>query len=127
MSTKVLQNKAWVFQDTDLLSTIGYHRIFGSDKRVNLKSITDNFEFTKSDLYVVMPDDIPFEPDILRYGDGVRESKTQFWIDLLEEYGCKYVTVPSGDHEYKARWLKDYLEEWYDATTNGIRWFERRT
>jgi nicotinamide riboside kinase len=50
---------------------------------------------TKSDLYFVMNDEIPFEEDKLRYGGNKRETDKQFWIDLLEEYGCNYYVVKS--------------------------------
>lgn len=84
------------FHDTDLLSTIGYGRIYdGVDYGKEL--------FRPADLYIVMNDEIPFEEDALRYGGKVRESTKQFWIDLLEEYKCKYYVVkgvtPGEQHE----------------------------
>lgn len=75
---------------------IGYGRIYdGVDYGKEL--------FRPADLYIVMNDEIPFEEDALRYGGKVRESTKQFWIDLLEEYKCKYYVVkgvtPGEQHE----------------------------
>lgn len=84
------------FHDTDLLSTIGYYRIFGTPPGEDT-FIETRFKRTKSDLYIVLDTNIPFEPDPLRYGGDVRESDTQFWIDLLNEYDCNYYVVQSHD------------------------------
>lgn len=89
-----LQNKKspFIFFDTDLLSTIGYWRIWGKKEPA---SLVEAFKRTKCDHYIVMDIDIPFEADPLRYGGDKRESKTQFWIDLLEEFDCEYTRVTS--------------------------------
>lgn len=85
-------NKPYVFQDTDLLSTIGYYMILGMKIP---KKLIEAFKETKSDLYIVMNSGIPFERDILRYGGDERESTDQFWIDLLEKFDCNYYVVKS--------------------------------
>lgn len=91
-----------IVQDTDLLSTIGYYRLWNknSDNKNEwhenvFPDIYTKFKKTKSDLYIVMNDDIPFEPDPLRYGGNKRETTRQYWIDLLEEFDCKYYLVKS--------------------------------
>ena len=81
-----------IVQDTDLLSTIGYYRIYG-DKRVPIECL-NMFAGKKSDLYLLMPDNIPFFPDPLRYGGDKRETSYQFWKDLLDEFNCNYVEIP---------------------------------
>lgn len=119
------KDKVFTFQDTDLLSTVGYFRIFGGDKRAPMDSIEIVAKYLKSDLYFVMNDDIPFEKDILRFGDGVRESKTKFWTDLLNEFGCNYVEVPLGTHMEQELWCEEYLLKWYDKETNNFRTYVR--
>lgn len=91
-SSYLLRDKPYIFQDTDLLSTIGYYRI---TNRVVPDELISLFNLTMSDLYIVMNSSIPFEKDPLRYGGDVRESTDQFWIDLLEEFHCKYYVVKS--------------------------------
>lgn len=84
-----------IFQDTDLLSTIGYYKLWSEE--IGNDKIEGLFAATKSDLYIVMNDQISFTPDILRYGGDRRESDNAFWIDLLEEYNCNYYVVKSTD------------------------------
>ena len=92
LAAKHLENKPFIFQDTDLLSTIGYYRIYKGEEPTRIREL---FNKTKSDLYIVMNSNIPFTEDKLRYGGAVRESSDQFWIDLLEEFDCKYVRIES--------------------------------
>lgn len=120
-----LHNKPWIFFDTDLLSTIGYYRIYGGDKRADMNYVHQLFYKTKSDLYIVMNDEIPFEPDILRYGGSARESKTQFWVDLLKEFKCQYYMVNSGTHEWQANEIKHILYRFYRQETANIREYKR--
>lgn len=80
-------DRMFFFHDTDLLSTIGYSRIY------NKKLMDWEILYRRADLYIVMNDEIPFVKDPLRYGGEVRESTKQFWIDLLEEFGCNYYVV----------------------------------
>ena len=84
----------FIIQDTDLLSTWGYHKIFGSEPGSHLYY---NVVETMADLYVVMSDQIPFEKDPIRYGGDIRQSNTDFWIDILNEFHCNYVVLKSVD------------------------------
>lgn len=93
-----LFNKPFVFQDTDLFSTVGYYKLWGGGTDHDVDLCEYLAKQLKSDFYIVMNDGIPFEADPLRYGGDVRESKTQYWIDLLEEYNLPYYVVPLGTH-----------------------------
>lgn len=75
-------------------TTIGYQQLYGSKKSVNINA---KFLDSKSDLYIVMNDQIPFETDQLRYGGTIRETKTQYWIDLLQQHQCNYYVVHNTD------------------------------
>lgn len=114
-------NLPYVFQDTDLLSTIGYYKILGLEIPSEL---IDMFNETKSDLYVVMNSGIPFEPDILRYGGDKRESTDQFWIDLLEEFNCNYYVVKFLSLEYQFDEISVVIENLWNKF-QSISDFER--
>jgi NadR type nicotinamide-nucleotide adenylyltransferase len=115
-------DRPFLFQDTDLLSTIGYNRIYKGEP---IDFIETRFNRHKADLYIVMNDEIPFVEDDLRYGGKVRESTKQFWIDLLEEFGCKYYVVKSTDIRDQEREIWDRLDELFDATWTPIKNFKR--
>ena len=120
-----LKNKPFIFQDTDLLSTVGYYRLWGGGTDNDIDLCEYNAKRLKSDLYIVMNDGIPFEKDILRYGDGVRESKTQFWIDLLEEFGCDYYVVTNTDQRKQVREVELKVFDFFEEKTKHIREYER--
>jgi HTH-type transcriptional regulator, transcriptional repressor of NAD biosynthesis genes len=90
----VRDDKPFIFQDTDLLSTIGYYLIWKKEYPSEYEIL---FSMSKSDLYILMNDKIPFEPDILRYGGDKRESSMNFWIKLLKSRNCNYHIMKSTD------------------------------
>lgn len=113
----------FLFSDTDLLSTIGYYRIYGGEKHDDIEEM---FEETKGHLYIVMNDEIPFEEDALRYGGKERESTKQFWIDLLEEYECNYYVVKSTNpidqlNEIGVQVIKLMMNEGLEEIANFVR------
>jgi NadR type nicotinamide-nucleotide adenylyltransferase len=74
--------------DTDLFSTIGYWEMYSPDSVP--PSIYINARELKSDLYIILASNIPFEEDQLRYGGTERESTDQYWIDLCERENLPY-------------------------------------
>jgi NadR type nicotinamide-nucleotide adenylyltransferase len=127
MTAQEVKNKPWIFQDTDLLSTVGYYHIYGGGERrpADLAECYELFELSKSDIYIVMSDQIPFEQDQLRYGGDKRESTRQFWIDLLEKNGCTYYLVKETDHEKQFEEIRGFLLGWFDEKTKEIREYVR--
>lgn len=113
-----------IFFDTDLLSTIGYYGIFDELPPTD-SELEDLFDDTKGDLYIVMPDHVPFEKDILRYGGDKRESTMQYWIDLLEAHDCKYIVAPEKSHEDQADLLYYEVAKWYDEEFKKIKEYKR--
>lgn len=105
---QLLQDKPFIFQDTDLFSTVGYWDFWTGDTPTPLKVDAIN---NKSDLYIITQSNIPFEPDPLRYGGDKRESKDQFWIDLCEDYELNYVVLTSDN-------LADRVEETREIVRN---------
>lgn len=120
-----LNNKPWVFRDTDLYSTLGYYRLWGEGTVEEIGELTDLAYDTKSDMYIVMNDQIPFEADPLRYGGDKRESGMQYWIDLLEEFNLPYYVVKSTSRLDQQIEVVKFLDMWYNEQTSHIREFVR--
>jgi len=126
-AAKGIENKPWIFQDTDLLSTVGYYHIYGGAARrpEDLKTCQWLFDCSKSDMYIVMNDRIPFEQDQLRYGGDRRESSKGFWIELLEKNNCNYYIIEETDHEKQFEEIRAFLLEWFHEETRNIREYKR--
>lgn len=140
------QNKPVIIKDTDLLSTIGYYRIMEAERLgvdpLDVKSepefIKVMFElqrrYNRHRLYVMLNSkNIPFTKDPLRYGGDKRESTDEFWIKLLEEYGCDYIhcdlSVGPRNHELLRIKIKTLVQDpilqrlktIYDPLSNFVR------
>lgn len=120
--------------DTDLLSTIGYHRIFEGRQYVTPQEdwyyhpelFEDVMKTKDKHIYVLLPDDIPFEPDPLRYGGDKRESTYGFWKTLLDQYGCNYYTLPTGlDFDQKFDYIQATEQQLWVDKIAAIRNFVR--
>lgn len=96
----------FIFQDTDLLSTLGYYKLWKGSWPKECEKL---FKRSKSDIYILMNDNIPFEPDQLRYGGDKRESTMWFWKDLLEDFGCKYYEVKETNLEKQIDEIENVL------------------
>lgn len=90
-------NSAYIIQDTDLFSTVGYWRMHVDTFGPVPMLLTGSAQRYKSDLYIITRSNIPFEEDPLRYGGDRRESSDQYWIDLADEFGLNYVILDSAD------------------------------
>lgn len=123
---KLIENKAenhLIIQDTDLFSTVGYYKIMCEENSFECERLAIE---TKSNVYYLLPDDVPFEEDILRYGGNVRESSTKFWKNILEKYNLNYVEVPRGlTLEEKESFIIKDLEAKVENFWNNIKSFER--
>jgi HTH-type transcriptional repressor of NAD biosynthesis genes len=104
LGQKALQRSVWnaasaplIIQDTDLFSTYGYWKNW--DKwTVPSFLLSDAWEY-RSDLYLITKSNIPFEPDILRYGGDKRELPDGYWIDMLDMYDLPYVVLQENSLE----------------------------
>lgn len=112
--------KPIIFHDTDLLSTIGYYRICGIPMS---DYVIEKFRETQSDLYLVLPDNIPFEPDILRYGGDRRESSLSFWTNLLDEFECSYYVLQKANQIDRLYESIDKIEsmDWFRSIRDFVR------
>lgn len=120
-----LFNKPFVFQDTDLFSTLGYYRLWNGGTNHDVDLCEYLAKQLKSDFYIVMNDGIPFEADPLRYGGDKRESGMQYWIDLLEEFGLPYYVVPLGNQWQQTNAVCRAVIEMFDEKTKKIREYKR--
>jgi NadR type nicotinamide-nucleotide adenylyltransferase len=111
-----------VIQDTDLFSTVGYYRLHFNREP---EHVLEDALKTRSDLYFLLPDDVPFEEDILRYGGSVRESSIEFWEQLLQEIGLKYIKVPEGTLESKLNFVEESIKSEFDLYWEAIKSFVR--
>jgi HTH-type transcriptional repressor of NAD biosynthesis genes len=100
--------KPFVIQDTDLFSTIGYWRNWDN------WSIPDNLFGraleTKSDLYIILKSNIPFEADPIRYGGDHRELSDSYWISLAAEFKLNYVVIEESDLHERVDRVSDYID-----------------
>lgn len=115
-----------LIQDTDLYSTIGYYQICKIPAPTQI--IQDAFNLS-SDIYYVLPDNIAFEPDPIRYGIDKRESSMQFWIDLLDFHKQNYMIVPKDFNNFlalsKAHWIVDDISKRFQEKNKNITNFKR--
>lgn len=110
--------------DTDLFSTVGYYEIM-KVAEVPETCINDALRLA-SDVYYVLPDDIPFEEDILRYGGDHRESGRYFWIELLEKFNQTYEIVPTGlPLDEKVQWIAADIRNRFEKNFESLKNFQR--
>lgn len=95
-----IDNVPFIFRDTDLLSTIGYYRIYMPNDYEQAAGYQLALQrFQKADLYLVASSGIKFTPDPLRYGGDHRESSDTFWINLCSEFECRTMPLITGDRK----------------------------
>lgn len=114
-STTLLKPRPFIIQDTDLFSTLGYWEMY--DPAQVPAQLADDALAAKSDLYILCPSDIPFEPDPLRYGGDRRESTDQYWIDLLDRFGLPYATLTSSDPVSREKEATELARDTFDKDT----------
>lgn len=82
------------FLDTDLLSTLGYYRLWGGEPDPAIWGAVERSSAALRPRYLLVSDKgVPFEPDPLRYGGDRRETDMGFWARLLEERGLPYEVI----------------------------------
>lgn len=114
-----MENKPFIFQDTDLLSTLGFYKLYGLVPPTQIYTL-----FKPADLYILMNDKIPFTPDFLRLGGDRRETDSKFWLDLLRERGLHFHIVRSTYREDQEAEIKDVIVD--DFMSNaGWKGFKR--
>jgi len=92
------QDKPFIIQDTDLLSTIGFYELYKMDSFPAVRN------FIAADHYLLLSDNVPFTPDPLRYGGDKRETNTRYWEQLLKEHKVNYTVITSD------KWADRYIQ-----------------
>lgn len=108
--------------DTDLFSTVGYYEIGGfecSDENM-FQASTD-----RCDLYFILPDDVPFVKDPLRYGGDKRESTIDFWVEICEIWDLSYIMVPEGSEDEKAEFIFEHIKKYQHKKFKELKNFKR--
>lgn len=117
-------HSAFIFQDTDLFSTLGYYRLYGGGTVEDINDCETAACETQSSLYIVMNSNIRFTPDPLRYGVTKRESDDQFWIDILKEYNLPYHVVQATNQHAQEAEVQQVIEKFF-LDQNPVFGFER--
>lgn len=93
--TRFWEGKPFLIQDTDLFSTVGYWEQphWKSELGEVPPGLVKDAQQTKSDLYLILKSDIPFEKDPIRYGGDRRESPDEYWIGLADKYNLNYQVI----------------------------------
>lgn len=120
-------DKPWVFQDTDLYSTVGYWNLpYWTDTLGVMPSgLWHDANALTSDLYIVTPSNIPFEADPLRYGGDRREGTDEYWIGVLDDAGVRYEVLNSNSPEERLKESMDLLTKHWQKVANSIA-FDRQ-
>lgn len=100
-----------IVQDTDLYSTLGYWEMFSPN---TVRQILPHEAKTlESDLYIITPSNIPFEPEALHFGGDVRESPDEYWINLCEREGLHYAVLNESDPALRVNEAEDLIAALY--------------
>lgn len=110
---RLLRDKPFVIQDTDLYSTLGYWENWSPETVP--EGLEADARWHKSDLYIITPSDIPFEPDPLRYGGDKRELDDQYWIDLAIKHKLPYVVLKAKGKVQRVGEALGLIENDFDA------------
>jgi NadR type nicotinamide-nucleotide adenylyltransferase len=114
----VLKDKAFVVQDTDLFSTVGYWDMWTSKLGAVPDGLIEDATADKSDLYIITRSNIPFEPDPLRFGGDKREGSDEYWIGVAEKYNLNYVILDSSDRYTRLDEAFTVLDDHWDKTVH---------
>lgn len=99
-SGRTIPGSAYLIQDTDLFSTVGYWNFPHWDIGNCPAGLENNAQNLKSDLYLILSrQDIPFQPDPLRYGGDHREASDEYWVDVCEKQMLPYVVMEESSLE----------------------------
>lgn len=117
-------DKPFIIQDTDLFSTIGYWEFWKGEAAPT--EWYRQAHALKSDLYIILAQNIPFEVDPLRYGGDKRESTDQFWIDLCEREGLRYLVVEVTGLAERCDFVWTVCHNEFNETARPLMKYERK-
>ncbi|MCA0228667.1 ATP-binding protein [Patescibacteria group bacterium] len=102
-----------IIQDTDLFSTVGYWQFphWCSVLGACPQPLIEDAAQLRSNLYIITPSNIPFEPDTLRTGGGAREGSDNYWINICKQYQLPYVVLQSSNQQQRLREALDHIKK----------------
>lgn len=109
------KDRPFVFQDTDLFSTVGYWDFW--DMQTPAQLVTDA-KAAKSDLYIILSSEVAFVEDPIRYGGDKRESEDSFWVELCQKHGLNYKVVSGCDYQERYEQAKKLTLEQFSKKAN---------
>jgi HTH-type transcriptional repressor of NAD biosynthesis genes len=116
-----LYDKPFVFQDTDLWSTVGYWDLAPWDKvDKSPYDLRADASERYSDLYLITQSNIPFEPDPLRYGGDQREITDKDWIEFADSWSLPYVVLQSDDRKGRLEEATAYCMSLFNNKAAGL-------
>lgn len=114
-----------ILQDTDLFSTIGYQQYYNMGEYNEMWSpIALN---SQSDLYIMMNDRIPFEPDPLRYGGDKRETTQDYWDDIANSFNLNTYWMQSTELDSQYHEAFTQINKAIGKKVNPLKEFIRET
>lgn len=108
------KDKPFIFQDTDLFSTVGYWDFWKGDTP---EQLVEDAKINRSHLYLILSSEVAFVEDPIRYGGDRRESEDSFWINLCEKHGLHYKVIEGSDYEERYQKARQLALEQFDAVT----------
>ncbi len=121
INANLIENYPFILRDTDLLSTYGYYKLW---QRKMPEYLPDLVKKSMANLYILMNDEIPFTPDILRYGGNTRESNNYFWKYILKQFDANFYEVKSVSILSQREEIEEVMEkEFYKKA--DMRHFQR--
>lgn len=120
-------DKPYLFQDTDLFSTVGYWEQphWTADLGEVPVELVKDAQERKSDLYIITRSNIAFEKDPIRYGGDHRESPDSFWIGVAEKYNLPYAVLNESDFHQRVGAAMALVRKTAKAKTSVIK-YERQ-
>ena len=106
------------FLDTDIMSTVGYAELIGMD--YTMFDWATHVDSSKH-YFILSQDDVPYEYDVLRYGNGIRETKDDFWINLLERFNLPYTVIEGKTIEDRQHIMEDVVHNIVNKQFSFIR------
>ena len=116
---RMLAHPRVVFHDTDLFSTLGYWEFWKPDEVP--EELAADAMASAADLYILLPSNIPFEADPIRYGGTKREQSDDYWESVLQKYNLPYMKVESADMLSRAVEVNTRLQELLPTTIDFVR------
>jgi nicotinamide riboside kinase len=126
MASEHFSPKPFDIFDTDLFSTVGYWQFPHWQETIGScpENLIRDAKFLRSDLYIMLASNIPFEEDPLRYGGDKREGSDAYWKNVLDQYDIPYVYLDC-EPKYRGYEASQIILDDFDKFTEPLRTYDR--